>query len=127
MERDTLASLGLVDSTGTVHLPVLRESDALLDTLEALAARYVEFLAQRMPVDSLAPLTGVDARHTFAMAYHDVSWGILQRLVDLGRLPVPAGLLAARGGRVPPMQGVAAIVPVESAFADLIREALERR
>jgi hypothetical protein len=108
-------------------LPVLRESDALLETLDALAARYVEFLAHRLPVDSLRPLTGVDAPHTFAMAYHDVSWGIMQRLVELGHLPVPAGLTAAGDGRRPLMKGVAAIVPVESAFADLIREALEHR
>jgi hypothetical protein len=51
----------------------------------------------------------------------------MQRLVELGHLPVPAGLTAAGDGRRPLMKGVAAIVPVESAFADLIREALEHR
>jgi hypothetical protein len=127
MERDSLASLGLLDSTGALQVPVLLEGDPLVGILENLAARYVEFLAQRLPVDSLTPVTGVDPRHTFAMAYHDVSWGILERLVALGRVSVPEGLTPGPGPRTPPMLGVAAIVPVESAFADLIREALQGR
>jgi hypothetical protein len=62
------------------------------------------------------------------MAYHDISWGILERLNRSGRLAVPAALER----RFPmsgttSMRGVAAVSPVYRGFADLIRAAIQSR
>lgn len=125
VEIGALVELGLADSTGVVMLPVLVQGDPLLESLKALAARYVGYLERHMPLGSLMAVTGVDRRHTFAMAYHDVSWNIVGRLVRAGRVTVPGALDPSFAGGPPGMRGVAAIVPVEPSFASLIREALE--
>ncbi|HSJ65388.1 MAG TPA: hypothetical protein VK922_15960, partial [Gemmatimonadaceae bacterium] len=76
-----LSRAGLVDDRGRLELPVLQASDPLVERLRLLSVRYVELLEERLPLDSLTVLTGVDPRHTFAMAYHDVSWDIVEALV----------------------------------------------
>jgi hypothetical protein len=122
---DALLQVGLADSAGVVALPVLSQSDPLLESLKAVADRYVEYLERHMPLDSLMAVTGVGRRYTFAMAYHDVSWDIVGRLVRAGRFNVPGALAASSAGDSPSMRGVAAIVPAEQRFTRLIRAALE--
>lgn len=123
-ERSQLDALALTDGTGELQLPVVSAGDDLLRELETLATRYVEFLEKRLPIDSLSAVTRVDPGYTFAMAYHDVSWGILQRLVSSGRLGLPAALVNGAESRGPTLRGVGALVPVYGPFADLVREAL---
>lgn len=126
-DRARLAELGLVDSIGRLQVPVLRNGDALHDVLQAVAGRYIAFLERRMPLEDLVALSGVDRQHTFAMAYHDISWGILDRMILSGRIGVPPGLEPGAKGAQPSMRGVTALTPVYSAFADLIRAAIEVR
>lgn len=122
-----LGRAGLVDDLGHLQLPVLKAGDPLIDTLRLLATRYVELLARRLPLDSLTVLTGVDARHSFAMAYHDVSWDIVQALVLSGQVSVPAALEPVHSARPAAMRGVAAIVPAYPPFVAQIRAAIGRR
>jgi hypothetical protein len=126
-ERASLAELGLLDSTGRLQVPVLRNGDALHGILQALAGRYIAFLEQRMPLEELVALSGVDRQHAFAMAYHDISWGVIDRLIRSGRIVVPPALEPGTRETQPSMRGVTAITPVYSPFADLIRAALEAR
>ena len=124
-ERATVADLGLVDDGGQLQIPVLRNGDPLLDLLRSVAVRYIDFLEQRMPLDSLTVLSGVDRQYTFAMAYHDISWGIVGQLVGSGHIDVPSALKRGASHGEASMRGVAALAPVHVPFADLIRAAIE--
>jgi hypothetical protein len=126
-ERTSLAQLGLVDSIGRLQVPVLRDGDPLLGILQAAAGRYVAFLERRMPLDKLLPLSRVDRHHTFAMAYHDISWGVIDRLIRSGRIGVPPALERATHDTAASMRGVAALTPVYPPFVELIRAAVEAR
>jgi hypothetical protein len=128
VERAKLAELDLVDERGQLQVPVLTDGDPLLQALQVAARRYVDFLEHRMPLEPLMTLSRADRQRTFAMAYHDISWGILERLNRSGRLAVPAALER----RFPmsgttSMRGVAAVSPVYRGFADLIRAAIQSR
>lgn len=123
-ERGRLAELGIVDDAGQVQLPVLREGDPLHELLQDVARRYVDLLEERMPLERLADVTRVDRRHTFAMAYHDISWGILDRLVLSGRIDVPPALMRQADDARPSMRGAAALTPAYAPFIDLIRGAI---
>jgi hypothetical protein len=124
-EQTRFADLGLVDDTGQLRIPILRSGDPLHDLLKSVAVRYIAFLEQRVPLDSLVALTGVDRQYTFAMVYHDISWGIVGELVGSGRIDVPAALKRGESQGEPSMRGVAAVTPVYAPFADLIRAAIE--
>jgi len=126
-ERARLAELGLVDATGRLQVPVLRNGDGLHGVLQAVAGRYIAFLERRMPLEDLVALSGVDRQHTFAMAYHDISWGVIDRLIGSGRIGVPPAMEPGTKRAQPSMRGVTALTPVYSPFADLIRAAIEAR
>ena len=122
----TLGRLGLLDAQAEVNLPILQPGDSLLDVLQGTARRYVEFLEERLPVDSLMALTGAGRRYTFAMAYRDVGWWVLDELVRGGEIVVPPALeVGARAGGS--VRGAAALVPVYAPFAERLRTALARR
>lgn len=126
-ERDMLAELDLLNEAGTLQMPVLQAGDPLLDLLQQAADRYIAFLERHVPLDDLVALSRVDRQHTFAMVYHDISWGVLDRLIRSGRLSVPPALEQGAHGTQPSMRGVTALTPVHPAFADLIRAAIEGR
>ena len=125
-ELMTLGHLGLLDARAEVDLPILQPGDSLLAVLHESAVRYVEFLEQRMPIDSLMALTGAGRRYTFAMAYRDVGWWILDELVRGGELTVPPALTPGAPDDAP-LRGVAALVPVYGPFADRLRAAVAGR
>ena len=125
-QRERLAQLDLIDDRGQLRLPILRDGDPLVELLRALAVRHVGLLEYQLPVDSLMVLTRADRRTTFAMAYHDVSWGIAEELVRSGRIEMPAALRPGDHSPTPSMRGVAAVVPTYPPFVELIRRAIER-
>jgi hypothetical protein len=124
-ERGRLVELDLIADTGELHLPVLQVGDPLLDLLRALAARYVAQLEQRIPLDSLMVLTGGNPQTAFAIAYHDISWGIVAEMVRSGEIQVPAALDPSSHARISSMRGAAAVVPIHPPFVDLVRMAIE--
>lgn len=126
-ETTRLVELGAVDETGQLRWPVLRSGDPLHDLLQEVAGRYVRLLEQRMPLDQLVHLSGVDRQHAFAMANHDVSWGVLGRLTRSGQIDVPPPLTRGGTDAQLSMSGVAALSPVYPPFEDLIKAAIESR
>ncbi len=124
-ELMTLDRLGLLDAQAEVSLPVLQPGDSLLDVLHDTAIRYVEFLERRLPMDSLMALTGVARQSTFAMAYRDVGWWIMQELVRGGEVVAPPALQPGAAGDAS-LRGVAAVIPAYGAFADRLRAAVRR-
>jgi hypothetical protein len=126
-EAKEFAALDLLDDTGRVQVPHLDRGDPLLDLLESTAIRYIDLLEPRMPLDALTGLSRIDRQHAFAMAYHDVSWGIVERLVVSGVIQVPPALAREAASGRASMRGVAALSPVHPPFADMIRDVLERR
>jgi hypothetical protein len=128
VERRGLAQINLVDVRGDALVPLLRDADPLLERLRSAAERYVGFLERRMPLERLVALSRTDRQHAFAMAYHDISWDILERLNRAGGLAVPAALerRAATSGSSS-MVGVVTVSPVHAEFADLIRAAIQSR
>jgi hypothetical protein len=125
-ELMTLGRLGLLDKQAEVDLPILQPGDSLLDILHRTAVRYVEFLEQHLPLDSLMTLTGVGRRYTFTMAYRDVGWWILDELVRGGEIEVPPALQPGAGPDAS-LRGVVALVPVYAPFADRLRTAVAGR
>jgi hypothetical protein len=126
-EKTRLRQLGVLDESGQLKWPVLRNGEVLHDFLQDVARRYVQFLEREMPLQVLVELSGVDKQHAFAMAYHDVSWGILERLSRSGQIDVPHALTPGASDTEPSMAGSAALTPVYSPFLDLIRAAIESR
>lgn len=126
-ERATLAELDLVDAAGQLQIPVLHRGDSLYDLLRSAAGRHVAFLEQRMPLVELAALSGVDRQHTFAMAYHDISWGVLDLLIRADTMEIPSALKRGANGTQPSLRGVVGLTPVHAPFADLIRAAIDTR
>ena len=86
----------------------------------------MEFLEQGLPIDSLMSLTGAGRRRTFAMAYRDVGWWVLDELVRGGEITVPPALQPGAGNDAS-LRGVAAVIPVYAPFADRLRKALAGR
>jgi hypothetical protein len=125
-ELMTLGRLGLLDRQAEVDLPILQPGDSLLDVLRTTAVRYVEFLEQHLPLDSLMTLTGAGRRYTFTMAYRDVGWWILDELVRGGEIEVPPALQPGAGPDAS-LRGVVALVPVYAPFADRLRAAVAGR
>jgi len=68
-------------------------------------------------------LAGDDEKVTFAMAYHDVSWEILKRMVDAGMLAPPPALREAAPQDVP-MVGVCAVIDTHPTIQRELRKAL---
>jgi hypothetical protein len=122
-ELMTLGHLGLLDAQAEVNLPILQPGDSLLDTLHATAVHYVAFLQQHLPMDSLMALTSAGRRYTFAMAYRDVGWWVLDELVQGGEIVVPPALRPGAGNGAS-LRGVAVVVPVYAPYADRLRTAL---
>lgn len=124
-ERTKLAELDLLDDMGQLNVPVIKHGDPLLDLLQSVAKRYISFLERRIPLENLVVITKADKQHTFAMAYHDISWGVLDRLIRLGKLSIPSALEHNAPATHRSMQGVTALTPVHTPFIELIFEAIE--
>jgi hypothetical protein len=126
-ETARLAALGIVDGAGRLQVPVVRSGDSLHAGLQNAARRYVDYLEERMPVQLVMNLSGVDRQYAFAMAYHDVSWGIIERLSRAGQIQTPPALSRSRSGTQPVLRGAYALTPAYEPFVDLIRTAIEAR
>ena len=122
-ERQELRGLGLVDNDGRIRVPVVRKQDALYARLEALGSDHVRLVARHLMLPQLRELTGDDEKVTFAMAYHDVSWEILKRMVDEGMLAVPPALREGAARDVP-MVGVCALIDSHPSIQRELRKAL---
>jgi hypothetical protein len=125
--RNELRQLGMLDEGGSIEFPVIREGDPLHTGLKAAARRYVEYLANHLPYEALVEITGTNRQKAFAMAYHDVSWGIVDRLHGYSMIHVPTGLAASHDEGRPSMRGVFAAAPVYPPFVELVLAALEAR
>jgi hypothetical protein len=104
-------------------MPVIRRGDALYERLERLGAEHVRQMRRHLPLADLRRVTRAGDKIAFAMAYHDVSWELLRRMVDRGVLSVPAALQAGASGAVP-MTGVSGLVDAHPAFIAALKKAL---
>jgi hypothetical protein len=118
-----LRGLGLVDNEGRIRVPVVSKQDALYARLEALGSEHVRLVARYLPLPQLRVLAGDDEKVTFAMAYHDVSWEILKRMVDGGMLAPPPALREAAPQDVL-MVGVCAIIDTHPRIQRELRKGL---
>lgn len=121
--RQRLRALDLMGENGQVKVPVVKRSDALYARLEKLGAQHVRLVAEHLPLSRLTSLTGANETVTFAMAYHDVSWDVLRRMVENGVLPMPAALRDGAGDAVS-MAGVCAVIDSHPVFLAELKKAL---
>jgi hypothetical protein len=121
--RQRLRALGLIGEDGRVLVPVVKKSDPLYARLEGLGTEHVRLMAEHLPLHALRRLTGADGQLTFAMAYHDVSWEIVRRMVDRGVLHVPPALREGAADTVA-LAGVCAVVEAHPAFIAELKKAL---
>jgi hypothetical protein len=122
-ERSRLAALGLVGDDGQIHVPLVKKEDALYARLEALGREHVRLVAKHLPIPELRALSGADDKVTFAMAYHDVSWEIVSRMVDAGMFAPPAALRQGPSDDVL-MRGVCGVVDAHPVFLRELKKAL---
>jgi uncharacterized protein YndB with AHSA1/START domain len=120
---ERLRALGLVDQAGALRMPIIRQGDALYERLERLGAVHVRQMRRHLPMADLRRITRADDQVTFSMAYHDVSWELLRRMVDRGMFSVPAALQAGASG-TEPMTGVSGLVDAHPAFIAELKKAL---
>jgi hypothetical protein len=121
--RQRLRALDLIGEDDQVKAPVVKRSDKLYARLKNLGEHHVQLVAAHLPLARLTSLTGADANLTFTMAYHDVSWDILRRMVENGVLTVPAALRDGAGDTVS-MAGVCAIIDSHPAFVAELKKVL---
>jgi hypothetical protein len=121
--RERLRALDLIGGDGAVKVPVVKRSDGLYTRLQNLGEQHVRLVAQHLPLARLRSLTGVDDRMTFTMAYHDVSWDVLRRMVESGMLSMPAAL-RDRADDTASMAGVCAVIDSHPAFLAALKKAL---
>jgi hypothetical protein len=126
-ERHELEELGILGSDGTIEFPVIRQGDPLHTLLHETARRYVQYLARHLPYEGLAEVGGVNRQQAFAMAYHDISWGILDRLSRSALIYTPPALKRQEQEAGQSMRGVFAAAPAYPPFVDLILAALVPR
>jgi hypothetical protein len=122
-EREHLGALGLVDNQRSVRVPTVRRQDVLYARLEALGRDHVQLVARYLPLPELRILAGVDDKLAFAMAYHDVGWEILKRMVDSGMLAPPPALREGAPQDVS-MVGVCAVVDAHPTILRELKRAL---
>jgi len=122
-ERRQLDALGLVDARGRLRVPVVTRQDPLYPRLEALGSEHVRLVARYLPLSELRMLGAVDDKVAFAMAYHDVSWEILKRMVDSQMLVPPPALREAAPQNVS-MTGVCAVIDTHPAMLRELKNAL---
>lgn len=122
-EAERLRALGLMDKTGRVLVPLVTKADPLYAKMQSLGEQHVRLVAEHLPLDRLASLARVSQQVAFAMAYHDVSWDILRRMVDRGLLAVPPALKEGAGENTS-MAGTCAVAEAHPGFVSEIRKAL---
>jgi hypothetical protein len=122
-DRQRLRAMGLTDARERPRIPVVRKTDALYARLEKLSGQHVRLVAEHLPLARLTALTGADRELAFAMAYHDVSWDVLRRMVERGALAVPPALREGAGDDVS-MAGVCALIDSHPAFIAELKKAL---
>lgn len=125
-QQQRVRALGLLDDSGRARVPVVERTDALYARLEALGRRHVDAVAEHLPVRQVRDLAEVNDKAAFAMAYHDVSWQVLRRLVDGGLVALPPAL---RRGAEPDesLAGTCAAVDVHPGMLDELKKALAIR
>lgn len=122
---ESLRQIGLAGSDGRVHIPVLRREEALYGQLHQTAHAYLRLIDKRLPVGKLASSIGVNREYAWAMAYHDLSWELLRRMVERGEMKRPAALgPQSSDEKPPPMIGVCSIMPAYAPFVAQIEKAL---
>jgi hypothetical protein len=123
---EQLRRLGLLGAGDRVLVPVVKRDDPLYTRLQRTAHAHVEALKAAMHVRKLASLVGQDERYAWAMAYHDVTWEILARMVGRGEFQRPDTLSRGEAeGEAPALAGTCAVVEVYGPFLRLIERALQ--
>lgn len=124
-----LQDLGLIGQDGRVLVPVIRKTDPLYEQLRQIAHAHVELLVSQMPLQKLMLITGLDAKSAWTIAYHDINWDLLQRMVAGGVINVPPALRPLQNNADPKsMIGVCAVVATFEPFIGItqIRESRSR-
>jgi hypothetical protein len=122
-EQQRLRGIGLVSESGRARVPVVRKADPLYARLEKLGEQHVRLVAEHLPLAQLTALTGADDKVAFAMAYHDVSWDVLRRMVEGSLLTIPPALRDGAGEDAS-MAGVCAVIDSHPAFTAELKKAL---
>ena len=78
---------------------------------------------EHLPLARFTTLTGADDKLAFAMAYHDVSWDVVRRMVESGVLAVPPALREGADDNVS-MAGVCAVIDMHPGLLSELKKAL---
>jgi hypothetical protein len=113
---DRLRALNLLAADGTPLMPVIGAGDPLYGQLQSLASRVLTQMTEHLPLAELEMLTGLEHRLLFAMAYHDIGWGMLRLAADSGRVQRPPALTDSVATD---MRGAAAIIQLHPPFLEL--------
>jgi hypothetical protein len=119
--RTALRAAGLLSDALTPAIPVISENDSLLAALRATARAYFATLRDEIDSPLLARRLHSSPGVAWAMAYHDVSWSVLESLVDRGLVARFRAPPAGGEDRVP--AGTTALVPTDTAFTRVLRAA----
>jgi hypothetical protein len=113
---DRLRAVNLLAADGTPLMPVIDAGDPLYGQLQSMADRVLVQVTGHLPLAELEVLTGLERRLLFAMAYHDIGWGMLRLAADSGRVKRPPALTDSAATD---MRGAAAIIELHPPFLEL--------
>jgi hypothetical protein len=114
-----LRELGLLGGDGQVLVPVIGSSDPVYGLLQKLGNSYVALLLSRMPLKELAQICGVEPGLAWIIAFHELNWELLNRLVGAGVLERPSALGSHWRRSRPSMVGVCSVVATYEPFFKL--------
>ena len=126
-EIELLRQMKLINAEQEVSFPVIQLEDSFYFDLKNLAEIYVQFIQDVLPVQEFQPIIRSDLKMCRVIAYHDVSWDVLRRLVADGLiqrpLPLEVGTLSAQDN----LAGVCSVVAIYQPFIDQIMKAFEEQ
>ena len=119
-----LRQLGLMNNQEEVTFPVIYSEDTFYNDLKVISNTYLSLLEENLPNEKFSQIIGRDEKYSWAIAYHNISWEILDRLINDNIISQPDALKPKHASsEAIQMTGVCSVISVYQPFVDQIMEA----
>jgi len=126
-EIDLLTSMNLINSEQEAYFPVIHTEDTFFDDLKNTTDIYLNLMEKSLSTEDFQQIIGSNRKLCRAIAYHDISWEILGRLVNEGVIQRPMPLSVGNLTTEDDLTGVCSVFATYQPFIDDIMNVLENR
>jgi len=123
-DKEYLMQLGLINNQEEATFPVILSEDTFYNDLKVISNRYLNLLEEYIPKEKFSQIIGRDEKYSWAIAYHNIGWEILDRLINDDIISQPDALKPKHASsEATQMTGVCSVISVYQPFVDQIMEA----